>query len=78
MEIIAPAHILVTKGGAKQIDESSINYKDSKLLHLAFYRNHFVPILSEILEERAPQLSVKEANPSAQSLEAQPQKRLAK
>lgn len=44
-EIIEPAHILVSKNGIKQVEQNSVNYQDARSIHLAVYRNHFVPIL---------------------------------
>jgi hypothetical protein len=45
METITPMHLLVTADSVKQKDESDIDYHDKTIIHLAVYRNHFVPVL---------------------------------
>ncbi|GAB4223083.1 MAG: hypothetical protein Tsb005_16960 [Gammaproteobacteria bacterium] len=42
-------HNLVTSAGVKQVAPETISYNDKTMLHLAVYRNHFVPILPATL-----------------------------
>lgn len=47
----SPLHHLITKEGVKTVEEATISYQDPQLLHLAVYRNQFVPIFNSHCNE---------------------------
>lgn len=44
MTTLPPVHMVITGDSVKQVEQENIDYEDNTMLHLAVYRQHFVPI----------------------------------